>query len=155
MPRTNPMLRAAITGSFAAMASAAALLWHGRRETGSAAAPVNAPSQWAWGREAITRDDVTWSHTGLGYAIHHGASIFWGLLFEVFRRRAPRDVPGTVAAAVATTAVGNFVDFQLTPDRLTPGFEKRLSHRALFVTYAAFALGLAVGSLVCDRLEER
>ena len=155
MARTNPMLRAAVAGSCAAMASATVLAWQGRRETGSAAAAMNAPSQWLWGREAIARDDATWSHTGVGYAIHHGASLFWGLLFEAVRRRAPRDVPGTIASAAATTAIANVVDFQLTPERLTPGFEKRLSRRALFLTYAAFAAGLAAGSLLCDRLDER
>jgi hypothetical protein len=40
------------------------------------------------------------------------------------------------------------VDFQLTPERLTPGFEHRLSHRSLAAVYGAFAVGLAVGALL-------
>ena len=143
--------RMLLPGTLAALASAAVLAWWGRRETGSAVAPMNAPSQWFWGRGAPYRDDATLRHTGVGYAIHHGASLFWGVLFEFFRRRAPQDVPGTIAAAVTTTAIANVVDFRLTPERLTPGFEKRLSHRALFATYAAFAAGLAAGGIITSR----
>ena len=143
--------RMLLPGTFAALASAAALAWAGKRETGSAAAPMNGPSQWVWGRQAPYRNDATWRHTALGYGIHHGASLFWGVLFELFRRRAPQDVPGTVASAVTTAAIANVVDFKLTPERLTPGFEKRLSRRALFITYAAFAAGLAAGSLLASR----
>jgi hypothetical protein len=145
--------RLLLPGTCAALASAAALAWTGRRETGSAAAPLNAPSQWLWGRGAPYRDDVTWRHTAVGLAIHHSASLLWGVLFELFRRRAPRDVPGVVASAVTTAAIANVVDFQLTPERLKPGYEKRLSRRALFVAYAAFAAGLAAGGLLSSRSE--
>ena len=144
----NTWGRMLVPGTLAALASAAVLAAYGRREIGSIAAPMNGPSQWVWGRGAPYRDDATWRHTALGFAIHHGASLFWGVLFEFFRRRAPRDVPGTVASAVTTAAIANVVDFKLTPERLTPGFEKRLSHRALFATYAAFAMGLAAGALL-------
>ena len=147
--------RSLVSGSAASVASALVLAWSGLRELGSAAAPVNGPSQWVWGRGAPYRDDATVRHTLLGYAIHHGASLFWGLLFERLRRKAPQDLPGTLAAAVTTTAIANVVDFRLTPDRLTPGFEKRLSHRALFATYAAFAAGLFAGALLAGRATTR
>ena len=49
---------------------------------------------------------------------------------------------------MATSAVACFVDFHLTPPRLTPGFEHRLSHRSLAAVYGAFAVGLAVGALL-------
>jgi hypothetical protein len=35
----------------------------------------------------------------------------------------------------------------MTPERLTPGFEHRLSTRALLGVYACFAIGLALGSM--------
>ena len=143
--------RLLLPGTLASVASAMALARAGQRENGSAAAPLNGPSQWLWGRGAPYRNDLTWRHTAVGYTIHHGASLFWGVLFEALRRRAPQDVPGTLAAAVTTTALANFVDFQLTPQRLTPGFEKRLSRRALFGVYAAFAAGLAVGGWVIGK----
>ena len=141
-------LRSLAAGATAAVSSAIALAWVGRRELGSAATPINGPSQWVWGRAAPYEDGADVKHTATGAVIHHAAAMIWGVLFEVLRARAPRDVPGTVAAAVTTTAIANVVDFQLTPGRLTPGFEKRLSRPALFEVYAAFGAGLAIAGLV-------
>jgi hypothetical protein len=56
-----------------------------------------------------------------------------------------------VVPAAATSVLACFVDYRLTPDRLTPGFEKRLSRRSLFVVYALFAAGLAAGTLLQTR----
>ena len=50
------------------------------------------------------------------------------------------------AAVITTTAYA--VDFHFTPQRLTPGFEHRLSKRSLLTVYAAFALGLAATALL-------
>lgn len=60
--------------------------------------------------------------------------------------------PGaTVAAAAATSAVACFTDYRLTPRRLQPGFEQRLSTASLTAVYAAFAFGLAAGALAAHR----
>jgi hypothetical protein len=48
-----------------------------------------------------------------------------------------------------------FVDYQLTPQRLTPGFEHRLSSRAMLAVYACFAVGLAIGSVAAPQLRRR
>jgi hypothetical protein len=132
---------ALVSGTAASLASTVALALSGRRELGDAAAPLNAPSQWVWGRHAKYRDGFTLRHTGVGYAIHHLASIFWAVFYEKARRGRP------LQAAAVTSAVASVVDFRLTPRRLHPGFEKRLSRRALLGVYAAFALGLAAGAL--------
>jgi hypothetical protein len=72
-------------------------------------------------------------------------SIFWAVLYEKLRRRA---LPLVVVPPAAATAVAAcVVDTCLTPDRLTPGFEKRLSRGSLLFVYAAFAAGLAVSAL--------
>jgi hypothetical protein len=52
-----------------------------------------------------------------------------------------------VAAAAATAATASFVDYQLTPKRLEPGFDKQLSRRSLAMVYAAFAAGLAIAAM--------
>lgn len=140
-------LRAAlVSGTFASIASAAALALAGRRELGDAATPLNGPSQWIWGLHAPYRDGFSLRHTLVGYGIHHLSSIFWAAWFE--RARPRRHV---LPAAIATAAVAFFVDFRCTPQRLTPGFEKRLSRGALFATYAAFAAGLAASELIRRR----
>ena len=57
----------------------------------------------------------------------------------------------TIDVSAAITTAAYVVDFNLTPRRLTPGFEKRLSKRGLFIVYATFALGLATGALIGSR----
>jgi hypothetical protein len=151
-PDRSPIARVAqdalITGALAAIASALMLLASGRREVRDAAAPMNAPSQWIRGLRAPYRSGFSWRYTGLGYLVHHFAATFWAFLFEALRPgRRDGSARADVAAAIATAAIANVVDFRLTPERLTPGYQKRLSRRALFVVYAAFAAGLAAGAL--------
>lgn len=130
----NPL----ISGTAASLASMAALAAGGRRELGDGYAPINAPSQWVWGRSAPYRNGFSLRHTVVGYAIHHLASIFWALLFvRIARRRNP------LVAAASTAALSGIVDFKLTPERFKPGFQKRLSRPTLVLAYTAFALGLA------------
>ena len=150
----HPSLRATIgqallAGSVASVLSAGALTLAGRRENRSGAAPINAVSHWYWGDEALRRRRIDLAHTATGYSIHHGASVFWAGLFAwVARYRPVLRTPGGIAwGSLATSALACFVDFRLTPERLTPGFEHRLSRPALAAIYATFAIGLAVGAL--------
>ena len=54
-------------------------------------------------------------------------------------------------AATAASAVACFTDYPLTPRRLHPGYEMRLSTPSLALVYGAFGLGLAAGALLCRR----
>jgi hypothetical protein len=140
--------RGALEGFIAALLSTAVLAWRGRVDTGSAAAPINAPSQWLWGDEALAHDEVDWKHTAAGHAIHHLSALLWGLLFEGLQRaRRRRTVATVVTDAAAVTALAAAVDLKLVPDRLTPGFEKRLSSRSVALVYGGFGLGLAAAGL--------
>jgi hypothetical protein len=47
--------------------------------------------------------------------------------------------------------VACFVDYQLTPDRLKPGYERHLSRPSLAVVYGAFGVGLALGAMLSRR----
>ena len=151
----TPALRSTITlaltaGTAASLFSAAALMVCGRRETGSSAAPINAVSHWYWREEALYFRQTDIKHTLLGYLTHHGASVFWGALFAgaLHGRPAARNPGAVLAGSMVTSAVACFVDFHLTPPRLTPGFEHRLSQRSLAAVYGSFAAGLAVGALL-------
>jgi hypothetical protein len=134
----------AVSGSVASLVSTVALAARGRTENGSAAAPTNAISHWLWGDRAYRKNRPTARHTAVGYVIHHAASIFWGVLYERFHSRPMRD-------AALASALACFVDYRLTPRRLTPGFEQRLSKRSLLLVYAAFALGLSAGTRLTRR----
>jgi hypothetical protein len=151
---TRTLQEAAVAGALASVLSAAVLAIAGRRETPNAAAPINAVSQWLWGRrEALAADEPDRRHTLNGYLIHHLASTFWAVLHAAVLRHS--DVPArplpALAAAASTSAFAALVDLRCTPERLTPGFQHRVSPRALAATYGAFAIGLALGGLAMRR----
>lgn len=140
-------------GGCAALMSSIVLARCGRQETGSPYAPFNAVSHWRYGREAFRRNAPTWRYTGLGLLVHGLSSGWWGWVYERLlgaerRRLAPSQA---VAGAAVVTAVAAVVDLKLVPERLTPGFERRLSTPALVATYVAFGVGLAVGGWVAIR----
>ena len=117
----------AVAGSIASILSGAYLAWRGWKR-GETAAPVNAVSHWFFGDRALREDEPSLLFTLTGYLTHHGASIFWGVLHAKFWGAKPAHnapLPAVVGAAGAS-AVACFVDYQLTPKRLTPGFEHRL-----------------------------
>ncbi|MBB3121550.1 hypothetical protein [Pseudoduganella violacea] len=145
--------QAALPGALASLASAAALALCGRRESGSMFAGVNAISHWLWGDQAVRQDRPTLKHTLAGYLIHHASSMFWAALFErsCKAQLAKQQAARTLALAGAATAVACVTDFQLTPPRLRPGFEQRLSRPSLALVYGAFCVGLAAGALLNRR----
>jgi hypothetical protein len=147
------MRRGLVSGASASLLSTAALAALGKAEAGSALAPTNAISHWIWGDKAARRDKASLRYTLTGYLIHHASATFWAVLFERFmgQRLDGRKVGTALQAATAASAVACFADYQLTPQRLHPGYEKRLSRPALATVYGAFALGLAAGALLCRR----
>lgn len=145
--------RGLVSGATSSVLSTVALALLGKREDDSHFAPTNAISHWYWGEKAARRDRPSLRYTLTGYAIHHTSATFWAILFEracgdlLDRREAATALAiGTAAAGVAC-----FVDYEMTPQRLTPGYEKRLSRQALAVVYGAFGLGLAAGAMLCRR----
>lgn len=138
-----------VSGSLAALLSAAYLAWAGHRR-GQPAAPVNAISHWLFGDRSLRQDASSLKYTLTGYVTHHLAAIFWGVLHaKAWGARAPAKEPiPALAGAVTAATVACVVDYQLTPKRLTPGFEHRLGRPEMANVYAFFALGLAIGTLV-------
>jgi hypothetical protein len=148
--RRRLLLDALASGGAASIASTVALLAYGEHECGDMAAPLNGPSQWVWGRHAPYRDGFSWRYTFVGFLVHHLASTFWAAIYAAMR--GPRAPPArSVATAATVAAVAYVVDYRLTPQRLTPGFEHRISRRALAAVYVLFAAGLAAGALVRAR----
>lgn len=148
--------RALLSGSAASIVSTAVLIARGKRELEAPAAPVNAPSQWVWGLHAPYVDRPSARHTVVGFGIHHVASIFWALFYEfaVAKRRSRHPV-AVAKIAAGTSAAAAFVDYCLTPERLTPGFQKRLSLPSLVLVYAGFAAGLAAATLAACAARRR
>jgi hypothetical protein len=145
--------RGALSGTVASLLSSLALAVCGRLDAGTAAGPLNGPSQWAWGERAAHVRRATWRHTALGYVIHHVMSVGWATLHEKHFAHPPHRASGAsrLAASALTSAAAAFIDYRVVPRRFGPGFEKQLGRNALLAVYAAFALGLALGSGVASR----
>lgn len=144
---------AIIVGSFASLTSAAALALRGRSETGYALATLNAPSHWLWGDRALHKNGPSMEHTGAGFAIHHASSIFWAVIHEKTMDESNRDttLATHLTRATVTAILAALVDLRIAPDRLTPGFERRLSASSLCLVYGLFGLGLGLGSYWLNR----
>ncbi|HYD93837.1 MAG TPA: hypothetical protein VEC01_00830 [Noviherbaspirillum sp.] len=143
----------AISGSVGSVLSTAVLSARGEQENDSPYAPTNATSHWIWGDRAARHDEPSGRYTAVGYAIHHVSATLWAVLYEKWFGESAerREVRPAVAGAAAVAALACFVDYNLTPRRLTPGFEKRLSSPSLFLVYAAFGAGLLVRGMAAGR----
>lgn len=139
-----------VSGTLAGLLSAAVLLVTGKRETGSAVAPVNAESHWLWGDESLTEDRPTLRHTLTGIVTHQLSTVFWAAVYALVRgdRKAVRSVPEALIGGIATSAAAAVIDYTLVPKRFTPGFENRLSTGSMVAVFAAIAGGIALGSLL-------
>ena len=142
--------RALVSGSYASVASSVALLRGGVRDSRSAIAPINAVSHWLWKDKALRQHKATLRYSLAGYVIHHIASIFWATAYEklVFRHGTAPTKPQALAGALTVAGVACVVDMQCTPERLTPGFEHKLSKKSLLAVYVAFGIGLALHTLL-------
>lgn len=141
--------RGLVSGTAASLASTAALLLLSKLEAKTALSAQNAVSHWVWGERAKERHALSVRYTLLGYAIHHASSVFWGVIYEHYLKRAePLPLPLELARALAFAALANFVDYRLTPQRLKPGFERHLSTKSLVIVYSAFAVGIATGHVL-------
>lgn len=145
--------RGLVSGATASLLSTAALAALGKATDGSTYGPTNAISHWLWGDKAARRDGPSLRYTATGYLIHHASATFWAVLFERLLKRQldKKDPIATLGAATAASAVACFVDYQMTPERLKPGYEQRLSRPSLALVYGAFGLGLAAGALLIRR----
>ncbi|MES2934561.1 MAG: hypothetical protein V4805_13855 [Pseudomonadota bacterium] len=150
MKTWNKAMRDGIaSGAIAAAVSGAVLLASGKRENGTPFGAVNAISHWIWGDKAARRDAPSVRYTMMGYTIHHGASTLWATLYEKWfgSAAAKKEVDKALAGAMAVSALACFVDYNLTPHRLEPGYEMRLSKKSLLLVYTAFGIGLALRGL--------
>jgi hypothetical protein len=137
--------RAIASGSFAGLATTAAVALCGARQAGSAAAPINATTHVLWGDEARTADTVDVKHTVPGLLINAGAGVFWALVHELVLGRWKNHDRATAAATGAAVAgLAYVVDYHLIPRRLTPGWELRLPPRSVALGFVALGAALAV-----------
>lgn len=149
--------QALVSGSLASACSTAVLAWQGYSRFGKPAAPTNATSHWLWGDDdAYLASEPSFRHTTVGYATHHASAVMWALFYERWLEETHNPSTGEIIRdAALMTAIAAFVDYQLTPPRLRPGFETHLSRGGLLAVFAAFGVGLAAGGLMNRQHERR
>lgn len=147
----------AVSGSVASIASTVVLSIRGEQEEDEPYAPTNAISHWFWGDRAARHDEPSMRYTAVGYAIHHASATLWAVIYEKwFGERAERgELLPAFAGGATVAALACFVDYKMTPHRLQPGFEKRLSTPSLFLVYAGFGAALALRGLAASRDSRR
>jgi hypothetical protein len=143
------------SGTAASLTSLFALTLAGKLENDNAVAPTNAISHWIWGDCATREDEPSLRHTAVGYGIHHAASVFWAVFYEKwFGGDDDKTAVEMLRDQALVAALACFVDYRLTPRRLQPGFETRLSKTSLFFVYTAFGLGLGLPAMWRKTLDE-
>lgn len=135
------ILLGSVVTSFATTAAVALL---SKKETGHAAAGVNAISHIVWGDDAAKHDEIDLQHTVIGAALNTGAMLSWAIVGELLP--TPRNVIGAARNGVLLSALAYATDYYLVPKRLNPGFEQRLSGKSLFGTYAVLAASYALSA---------
>jgi len=144
---SSVLSRTALSGGAAALLSLVALMTQSRRDTGTPWTGINAVSHWLYGDPALRRHSLSGRYTAPGVVIHTLSSLLWAGLHRLVLRAVRRPgVPSIAATAAAVTAVAALTDLRLVPERLTPGFERRLAPRSVALVYVAFALGLAAAA---------
>ena len=143
--------RSLVSGTLAALAVTLVASLAARRESGSAAAALNATSHVLWGPRAGRHDGYSAKYTATGFVTNYGASIFWALLYEALARGKRRTPLRALSDSAIIASAAYFTDYHVVPKRLTPGFEMRISPTALALVYAALALGLSARDLVNRR----
>lgn len=148
--------QALISGTLASALSTAVLALFGKATMNKPLAPTNATSHWMWGDRAYDQHDPSLQHTAVGYATHHASAVMWATFFERWLNYSGALRPAEIVRdAAAMTAIASFVDYQLTPPRLRPGFETHLSRGALVGVFAAFGAGLALGAILNRQHDRR
>jgi hypothetical protein len=145
--------RAIASGSLVGLGIAAVTALAGKRETGSAAAPLNATSHIVWGDQAAVQDAPSLKYTLTGFVLNHASAIFWAAVYEKFfgadsAQSSRASLLRPLIGGAVVSAGAYVTDYYLVPKRLTPGFEKRLSGKSLATVYALLAIGLAASELI-------
>lgn len=150
MAQANELARRAlVSGLFAGLATAAAAAFFGALERRRPLAPINATSHVIWGEEAAHAPQLELRYTLPGLALNFGAGVFWAAIYEqLFGRTAEKNgIPTALLGGAAVATAAYVVDYHLVPSRLTPGWERQISPRALALVFGALALSLPVRSL--------
>jgi hypothetical protein len=143
-------------GALATATTTAAAALSGQVELGQPLGPINAVSHILWGDRAARRSTPSAKYTATGLLLNAAAVTSWAVAQELLfcRQERRKSASRFLAEGAATAGIAYVTDYYLVPDRLTPGFEKRLSNKSLAGIYAVLAVSLGVGAFLRSRSKE-
>lgn len=113
-------------------------------QTGRPAAALNAVSHILWGKRAFRANRLDVSHTLAGTLLNAAAMLSWSVVYELLPEA--HTASARLAKAAGVTALAYITDYHVVPQRLTPGFEERLSPAALALVYAVLGASFFAAS---------
>jgi hypothetical protein len=135
------------SGIAGGICSHAVAVLRSRAEQGRGDLPMHAVSHMVWGDAPESHQGRHAYNEAIGTLLHHGASLFWAVMFEgLFGKDAERSTPSALIGGATTAAAAYVTDYHVVADRLNPGFHAHLSPRSVFLLYAGLAAGLAAGA---------
>ncbi len=139
---TQSITRGLQTGFVLAATTNAAIMLASDRENGSPWAAINAIAHIVDGDDKEQPVAYSPRESALGIGINGTAMAAWGVLYEGgLLLTNTRSSPLTAALAAAAAY---FIDYKVVPKQYTPGIEKRLSQKAVLITYAVLAATFAL-----------
>ncbi len=154
MPTRNGIVDGLLTGVAGAATITAALAAMGKaRGDTTAWTPFNAIAHMVFGDRAAETTNFTPRETLSGLGLNIGSLGMWGGLYEKVAGRV--EFPASLATGAAASALIWLLDYKILPERLRPGFEKRLGDRSVAATYVLLALVLGLSPLWKHRGEKR
>ena len=134
-----------ITGVASVAATTVALAAYGNAKEGSALTPFNAVAHMIFGDEAARVNGWSPRETLTGFGLHASAVGAWAVLYEAAAGNVR--LPASLASGALAAGLVYLFDYHVVPERLRPGFEKRLGPESVVVAYALLALGLGLSPL--------
>jgi hypothetical protein len=120
----------------------------GELENHRAMAPVNAVSHILWGDKATRQSRPSLKYTVPGLLLNGAAVTSWallkGLMFGPQERKKSAAQALTEGAIIS--GIAYVTDYYVVPERLTPGFEHRLSNKSLAGIYGVLAVSLGLAN---------
>lgn len=141
-----------ITGLAGAAATTAGIAALGQAKEGSPWTPFNAISHMLFGDQAVDVEGFAPRETLSGLGLNVSALGVWGGIYEKLAGHV--EFPASLGAGAAASALIWLIDYKVVPERLRPGFEKRLGPESVAANYALLALVLGLSPL-WKRREER
>lgn len=132
------------------LASAVVMALASRSRGDRAPTAVNGPSHWLFGEPAVHDQRLNVRHTVVGLLVHQASSLLWSSFFAAGRlslsARGHNSWRCIATEAATLGAMAALVDLVVVPQRLSPGFERRLAAKQLTAVYGSFAAGLAIAA---------